>query len=210
MIVEWQNEPTHGIRQAANGCSFFLVTAFAMPIAQLTPTAAKDASYTADKPCRARTRSPAATPASFRSFSGNCDRPASRCQRWSTPVANVPSLRRMPACSRRTMISESSLPHPLSSASKPSTRSRSDCQIPRLHDRAPCQSRWRTRRKGPSGRRSSADNRLTPPRHRSRVSQDACARTDCDLISSTRDVLRISSSRARARATVAPLTTRWS
>ena len=40
-------------------------------------------------------------------------RSSSACHRCKTPVANTPSLRRTPACSRRTMISESSLPQPL-------------------------------------------------------------------------------------------------
>ena len=59
-------------------------------IVQLTPC-------NDDRPRSARTRLLARTSASLFSFRDSCERSASGCQRWITPVANMPSFRRTPA-----------------------------------------------------------------------------------------------------------------
>ena len=120
----------------------------------------------ADRPRCACTRRLSSSASSRASLAVSCARSASGCQRWMTAVAKRPSLRRTPQCSRRISRSESSRPQPQKLASKPSTRSRSARQTARLQERAPRQRPARSLRKGPSGSRSSALNRLTPPRRR--------------------------------------------
>ena len=44
MIVEWQSEPTQGIRKTVNGCNFFLVNVLEMAMTQLTALTAEEAS----------------------------------------------------------------------------------------------------------------------------------------------------------------------
>ena len=70
----------------------------------------------------------------------------------------------------------------------------------RLHERAtsPCTC-WRIRRKGPSGRCSSAEIRLTPPRPRS-ASQ--CAKLQPSGVSFSRSTFVVSSDESRTRLPV--------
>ncbi len=71
------------------------------------------ASLSTDRPRKARTRLPPITSSSLAWFAGNCERSFGGCHKCNTPVANRPSLRRTPACRRRTTRSESSRPQPV-------------------------------------------------------------------------------------------------
>ena len=66
-------------------------------MAQVARAAVVDVPCSDDSPRSARTRPPARTSASLPSFRASCERSASGCQRWITPVANMPSFRRTPA-----------------------------------------------------------------------------------------------------------------
>ena len=83
-------------KMSATVASFFGLSAVqSATMAQLACT--EVAPFSDDRPRSARTRLPASTSASLVSFCVSCERSASGCQRWITPVANMPSLRRTPA-----------------------------------------------------------------------------------------------------------------
>jgi len=85
-------------RMSAIFASFFRLSVVqSSAMVQVACAAVFDASCNDDSPCTARTRSPARTSASLSSLRASCERSASGCQRWITPVANMPSFRRTPA-----------------------------------------------------------------------------------------------------------------
>ena len=118
-----------------------------------------------DRPRRALTPSLPMISARRRSLPSRPERSASRCHRCSTPVAKRPSLRRTPARIRRMKMSESSRPHPVKAASKPSTTSRSPRQNAMLLPFAPRHCVARRLRKLPSGSANSGAIRLRSPAH---------------------------------------------